>query len=795
MVDERNQYAGITLRDEPAWPDEPGPYLFLLEVSGPLERRLLEAWITRNRPDDVDPGDVQVALLPQTRRKRRRRNDPRLEAFLNTDDDPLLVPLRVVWLARARDGKRTVGLRDLVTFGDPRDPDPIRQHAIFYFEPERTRIVTGATGRQSEARAIWAAPGGPAATDGRSLAEFIALRGWLGLERSERQLRGSRYKVPKFPREMLIERKSFSKGLATLARSSGEPYEALAKRTGRYVREIAATHSPYVIDLVTGGVKWLLGKAYVGVYYDEQELSALYAMSQQFPLVFLPSHRSNFDHLVLQFVLYENGLPPNHTAGGINMNFFPLGPFLRRSGVFFIRREFKDNLPYKFVLREYLDYLLQRRFPLEWFMEGGRSRSGKMRAPRYGMLAYVVESFQRGSSDDVIIIPVSIAYDQITDVGSYAAEQSGGGKDRESLGWMLRTIQSLRKRYGAVHLRFGAPLSLKLYLAEHADDLPADADDSRSPTIPKLAFEISARINEATPITPISLVALVLLADEDRSLSVDETVDRLRPYLELIARRDLPMTEKLDATNRAQVESALKDLVLHGVVSRFEGATDTVYRVGAEQHLAAAYYRNTIIHFFLNTAITEVALMAAKSSGAEDVTHAVMNEALALRDLLKFEFFFSSSQDFEVEIRFELSDHHPEWRSLLEAKDIDAVLRGFDPFQSPAVLRPFIEAYQVVADLISAAAYHATIDQDQLRKDAMSLGKQYQLQGRIKTAESVSTVLFDSAIQLAANRKLFAQGPDMVDRRKAFADEIRRIVGILDSISATAVGRGAGILD
>ena len=173
MVDERNPYAPLALQDEPRWPTESGPYLFLLEVSGALERRLLEAWITRNRPDDVDPGDVQIADLPQTRRKPRTRLDPRLEAFLLTDDDPLLIPLRMAWLARTRDGKRTVGLRELLTFGDPRDPDTFRQRAIFYFEPERARIITGRSGRASEARQEWARPDGPAQADGRSFADYV----------------------------------------------------------------------------------------------------------------------------------------------------------------------------------------------------------------------------------------------------------------------------------------------------------------------------------------------------------------------------------------------------------------------------------------------------------------------------------------------------------------------------------------------------------------------------------------------------------------------------------------------
>ena len=347
---------------------------------------------------------------------------------------------------------------------------------------------------------------------------------------------------------------------------------------------------------------------------------------------------------------------------------------------------------------------------------------------------------------------------------------------------------------GAVHLRFGAPISLRTYLAENAVEFPADVEETRSPAIPKLAFEIASRINDATPITAISLVALVLLAEEGRSLTVDEAMDRLRPVLEIVARRDLPMTEKLDTTNRTQVRAALDDLVLHGVVTRFAGATDTVYRIGPDQHLAAAYYRNTVIHFFVNTAITEIALMAVRTKGADDHAHAVIAEALELRDLLKFEFFFSSRDEFEVEIRFELQDHQPEWRKRLAAGDVDSVLRGFDPFTSPAVLRPFIEAYQVVADLIADAAYHGTIDEDQLRKDAMALGKQYELQGKIKTPESVSNVLFDAAIQLTHNRKLFTPGPDMIERRLEFADELRRYVGYLDSISAIAAVRDAGLL-
>ncbi|MEA2003100.1 MAG: glycerol-3-phosphate 1-O-acyltransferase [Actinomycetota bacterium] len=788
-----NPYAAVALRNEPQWPDEPGPYLVLLESSGPLERKLLTGWIERNKPGNANAGTVQMALLPQTRRRRRRRRlDPRIEAFFHTGEDPLLIPLRISWLPSKKGGKRTVGWRDLLTLGDPRDPDPVRQYVTWQMKPNRCRIVIGEPTRASAVRKAWEDPTSRGRAEGTGLAEFAALRAWIRLERAERQLRGSKYKVPKFPRESLIEHPTFTAGVAKLAQESDTSYQAMAFRTRRYAKEIAATHSPYVIDLVTGAIRWLISKAYTELDYDNDELSALYAMSQNHPLVFLPSHKSNFDHLVLQYVLHQNELPPNHTAGGINMNFFPIGPILRRSGVFFIRREFRDNEPYKFVLRRYVDYLLEKRFPMEWYIEGGRSRSGKLRAPRFGMLAYVIDSYARGSAEDIVIIPVSIAYDQIQDVGAYASEQAGGAKESESLGWLVNTIRGLRRRSGAIHLRFGAPISLKGFVALQ-DDLPDDPDDTRNPVIPKLAFEVAVRLNEVTPITPTSLVTLALLSADDRSLSVAETVAVLEPYLDFVTRRDLPTSEKLTLDQPANVAATLAALDAHGVVESFAGATATVYRVRQNQHLAAAYYRNTIIHFFVNRAITELALIHTGANPDGDVMASVLKEALRLRDLLKFEFFFSSTDEFEREIRNELADHDDDLTDHLNANDVEAILMSFRPFVSHAILRPFFEAYRVVGDIIEEQAYKSGVNEDTVRPLALTLGKQYVLQGLVAKPESVSKVLFDSALSLATNRGLFQEGPDIVVDRQAFAAELRDAVNHVEALTALQAAEAAGL--
>ena len=784
----------VGLIGEPRWPEGDGPFLFLIEESGPLERHLLDAWIKRHWPESVPAGDVEQAVLPQTRRRRHRRTfDPRLDAYLSGESDPLLVPMRVIWLpSREHDGNRRVGLKDMLTFGDPRDPDPIRQYVIHRTRPDRVRIIMGQTARASEVYRRWESPDEKGKSRGFSLLEYTMHQAWLALERAERSFRGNRYKVPKFPIEMLVARRDFARGVARLARHTGVSYEQMARRTRRYAKEIAATHSPYVIDLVTGGIQWLIQKAYVDLDYSRTELQELYEANARHPLVFLPSHKSNYDHLVLQYVLYETGLPPNHTAGGINMNFFLVGPLLRRSGIFFIRREFKDNEPYKYVLRQYIDYLLEKRFALEWYMEGGRSRSGKLRAPRLGMLSYVVGSYQRGSSDDVVIIPVSIAYDQITDVGSYAAEQTGGTKDRESLSWMVRTIRNLSRGYGAIHVRFGEPVSLHDFMKEHPELVDED-DDHRSPAVPKLAFEIAVRINEATPLTPISLVTLALLTAEDRSLTVNEVQDLLEPYVDFVSRRDLPVTEKLALDEPENVRAALDALTEHRVVARFQGATETVYGIGPDQHIAAAYYRNTIIHHFLNAAITELALIGARNAEADDLAAWVFEDALRIRDMLKFEFFFSPRDDFVTEIEFELTDHDPEWREKLAVHDVDAVLERFRPFRSPAILRPFLEAYRVIGDVIHRWADDATLDQDDLVSEAMTLAKQYHLQGRIRTAESVSSVLMTSATRLAANRRLFKTEPTTADDRRTFAADLQAVVHRLAALDAFAAASDAGL--
>jgi len=754
----------------PEWPSETGPYVTLVDASSKLEAELIAAWIVESTESVADP--IAVFQLPPSRRRRRFSSvDLAIGERLAREDDPLCVPIRVVWLAKEVDGVRRVRFSDVFKPGDPRDPNTFTQRFILNRYPDRCRIVVGGPARRSVLEKRWSAPTGRGPADGTTFSEFVALQAWMALERAERRVRGLRYKVPRFLREDLFWSRPFQRGIRLLAREEGKSEKRMSQRTGRYLKEIAAHHSPNVIDIVNGITSKVIKAAHHSIDYSESDLRAIYQAAEKDPLVFLPSHKSNFDHLVFQHVLYENELPLNHTAGGVNLNFFLIGPLLRRSGIFFIRREFKTNEPYKFVLRQYIDYLLEKRFALEWYIEGGRSRSGKLREPKLGLLAYVADAYQRGITNDVILVPVSIAYDQITDVGSYAEAQRGGKKEAESYAWAVKFMGSLRRQNGRIYIRFGEPLALSERIGRDEDLTSVEGHLA----LPKIAFEISTRINDATPITAISLVTLALLSEVNHGLTISETAECLEPFVSFVKERDLPITDDLPFTSLLGVRAALDALVVSGVVQRSEGLTESVYSIGEGKHLAGAYYRNTIIHFFVNAGITELALGVCALRGSPLTRESVVALALEIRDLLKFEFFFSPTGDFVRDVESEIARYtvsDPDGGGQLGFD-----MESFHP-KSPIVLGPFFEAYFVVAATLTTENSNE-LTESMLAERALRMGDQLVSHGDISNKEAVSSALFATGTKLALSRGLL---DGTSTERRQFYNELEEILETLDAI-------------
>jgi len=729
--------------------------LLLLYAETPAEEGLLQTWME-------DSGRAQAAHVRAGRDELERR------LGAEPGDDPEIVPVRVAWLPRERSGDRKARLRDVVALRDPRRPKPSAQARIARADPGRSRVIVGEPAQVSELRRRFAAQ------NGEAFGTFVERQGVLALERAERDLIGGRYKVPRLVHQDLSASARFHAMMERLAREQEREVADVKREASAALDEMVASQSRLAIDAWDHFGRWV-SRAYT-VDVDAGRIEELRSLNRSRSLVFLPSHRSYMDTLVLRPVLHRHGFPPNHVLGGANLDFWPIGPVSRRNGYVFIRRSMKGAQVYKAVLREYLGYLLRKRFNLEWYIEGGRTRTGKLRPARYGILSYLVDAFEESGLEDVALVPVSIVYDQLHEVGAIAAEEHGATKKAEGLGWIVRYTQAQRRPFGHAHVRFAEPLSLREAMQEDG-------------TVPKIAFEVLHRINGVTPITPSAVVALALLGADGRAMTFEEGRALIRPVLEYIEARDVPTVVRTG--DAPLVRRALATLVREGVVTEFAGGTEPVYAVAPGKHVEVAFYRNNGVHHFVTRAIAELALVHATSGEFADTADEVWQEALRLRDLLKFEFFFPRKRVFADELRAEFAILDPEWEQRpAEPREIEAVLEHQPVLFAPWILGPFLEAYDIVADGLAAHDPRRAIDEDAFLRECLGVGRQHAMQHRLHNPESVSRELLRGALRLAANRDLVDPGRDQVrEGRAAFAAEIGDVLRRIDVIRALARGR------
>ena len=582
----------------------------------------------------------------------------------------------------------------------------------------------------------------------------------------------------------------FRESLHRLAADIGRSSADLEREARAALGEMVAVQSQMALDALDHFARFAL-RAY-DIEVDTNALESLRDLNRHHALVFLPSHKSYLDPFILRGALGRAGLPCNHVLGGVNVSFWPMGPVLRRSGIVFIRRSIKDDPVYKLALRFYLGYLVERRYNLEWYLEGGRSRTGKLRPPRLGVLSYLVEGFRERGVDDVFLVPVSIAYDQLQEVAAMAAEEHGADKKAESFAWMLRYIRSQGQRLGKAYVNFGEPVSLRQVGTERK--LAAERI-----LVGKIAFEVLHRINRVTPVTPTSLLTLALLGLSDRALTPGEIRSVLDPLLDYVAVRKLPQAGTVDLATPGGLQPALDAVVTTKVVTRFTGGAEPVYAIGENQHLVAAFSRNRIIHFFVTRAITELVLLhlvrrPVGHPGEGDLGARAWAEALRLRDLLKYEFFFAAKPEFAEDLRAEMAILDPDWER--RAADPTAIATGLAELPlllGHRVLGSFLEAYMVVGDRL-AAHPPGPVEERPFLDECIGVGRQYRLQQRIHSAESISKELFRSALALAGGRGLLAdpgtdpeKAVDIARRRDAFAAELREVVDRVDSLRRLAI--------
>ncbi|MGP7885031.1 glycerol-3-phosphate 1-O-acyltransferase PlsB, partial [Raoultella planticola] len=355
-------------------------------------------------------------------------------------------------------------------------------------------------------------------------------------------------------------------------------------------------------------------------------------------IVYVPCHRSHMDYLLLSYVLYHQGLVPPHIAAGINLNFWPAGPIFRRGGAFFIRRTFKGNKLYSTVFREYLGELFSRGYSVEYFVEGGRSRTGRLLDPKTGTLSMTIQAMLRGGTRPITLVPIYIGYEHVMEVGTYAKELRGATKEKESLPQMLRGLSKLRN-LGQGYVNFGEPLPLMTYLNQHVpewresiDPIEAVRPSWLTPTVNNIASDLMVRINNAGAANAMNLCCTALLASRQRSLTREQLTQQLECYLDLL--RNVPYSP--DATTPTASASELIDHALK--MNKFEVEKDTIGDIiilPREQAVLMTYYRNNIAHMLMLPS-----LLAAIITQHRRITRAeVLRHVEMFYPLLKAELF------------------------------------------------------------------------------------------------------------------------------------------------------------
>ncbi|HQC79114.1 MAG TPA: glycerol-3-phosphate 1-O-acyltransferase PlsB [Accumulibacter sp.] len=390
--------------------------------------------------------------------------------------------------------------------------------------------------------------------------------------------------------------------IADEAEKHGIPLSEAQARACDFALEIASDYAYGVVRAMELLLTWLWTRLYDGIEFHN--FDAVTRIASGHEIVYVPCHRSHIDYLLLSYLIHRQGLTPPHVAAGANLNLPLVGSLLRHGGAFFLRRSFKGEPLYAAVFQEYLHLMLARGFPIEYFIEGGRSRSGRMLTPKAGILGMTVQSFIREHQRALIFVPVYIGYEKLLEGPSYLSELAGKPKQRESLLALIKSFRSIKRVFGKVHVNFGQPLPLAEFLGAQHPEWETESAGEKSEwarlATRRAAAELAKRINEAAVLNPVNLMALALLATPKHTAD-EQALHRMLDHYRALA-EDAPYAQN-SITCRLDAKAIVAYAERLTIVERFHDPLGDLIRIPNEQAPFLAYFRNNVLHLFALPAV------------------------------------------------------------------------------------------------------------------------------------------------------------------------------------------------
>lgn len=777
--------------------------LGILEPFGKGGRRLR---LRRQIPEDeaiaktVDSGHSALIFLrrrPKFGETGREKSTPpsdlicELVRIQRTREEPIfLIPSVFLWTESAPNAQR--GITDLF-FGPVEWPGRIRRFFQFIFNYQNAQI------RRSEPFNLKRFVEEFGDEEDSVIADRVGFALLRKIERERSIVLGPTKKTPGRLKEELLRSPRVRKHIEAEAKATGRSIARVERQAAKIIDRLAAKQTSTVIRYFSFFLEWFFHRIYDGIVVDKEGIERVRDAAREGAVIYLPSHKSHIDYLVLSYVLYRHSMMPPLIAAGENLSFFPAGPILRRGGAFFIRRSFKGQTLYPVIVDAYMRKLILEGYGIEFFLEGGRSRSGKLLAPKFGLLSMVVDASLMLRGKKVSFVPISIGYERIIEEQSYVRELSGGEKQKENVGGLLKSTTILRSRYGRLFVQFGEVMSIDELLdgatrreaqalvegsaqapgevgpienigaetvdAEHVGADASDADASgtdegemlggltpaaRRALVQQIAHRVTYEINSVTVVTPAALVASALFAHRRRGMKrseLEEMCARLLLKLERQGARIATTIARSDGSLRTEmIDEALELFLDARLIQRHRAGEEAIYSIQDERRLALEYYKNNLIHFFVQSALVASALrVGGKASTSLETLRARVQE---LSRVFKYEFMYRADASFD-----EIFEEALERLCLDGAIELNGDRVEITTGKEGAMigiyahmLSAYFEAY-----LLALRATALLLDEPMTRKEwfkrALQLGQRMYLSGEIVHREALSQLKLEPALK------------------------------------------------
>ena len=562
-------------------------------------------------------------------------------------------------------------------------------------------------------------------------------------------------------KELVLTDERLSGRIENMASGNEKELRNLRKKSEEYFEEIAADYNITYVQTFYMALSWLWKKIFEGVDVDMEGLAKVREWARRGPLIYVPSHKSHIDYLVLNYVLFNSHLHIPRIAAGTNLTFWPMGYIFRKCGAFFIRRSFKGARVYSEVLARYIKALLEEGHPIEFFIEGGRSRIGKLMLPKTGLLSILLQAYHEGFCEDLIFIPASISYDRIMEEKSYLKEIGGDSKEKENFRGIIRARRFLKKRYGKIYIRFNHPFSLNEYLSQK--------DAPRKDIQHNLAFDLVRSINAVSLVTPLSLTAMAILSNHRRGFYLSELTETVGILLKFLKRYGVPTAATLADPSKAVKEtlSLFIDWKVVDFLEDVEGEEESFYYVDEDKKMELEYHKNSIIHFFIPHSFIAISLL----TGSEEVkdSESIISDYAFLKNLFKNEFVLDEREGLQERVT-SLVEYFLDSAFLSRSEGnggYKIAKLGFDSLPIWAALaKTFLESYWIAARSISQQKTKGGKRGD-LLKNMNYLGRRFHKLGLIEHIGALSQFNFKNAISFINEDILNFQENSEEDRSHA----------------------------